>query len=197
MNLTTEYPQIFLCRCHSCDHQLIFSYDNDDNLFYASVHLDRLLFWHKIRDGIKYIFGKNVEYGHWADFIFNENDVERLQEIVDVLSAGKDYEVEYEHSFPLADKLPELSKSDTVLVSYICSRFEHQVVVINDRQGFIEMCIYMIDSNLFKRIWHGIKYLFGYRCRYGYWDEMIFTRKDADKLQKLVDELKKIKTEKS
>jgi hypothetical protein len=38
---------------------------------------------------------------------------------------------------------------------------------------------------------YGIKYIFGRKCRFGAWDEFIFNPKDADKLQEIVDYLKK------
>jgi ethanolamine utilization protein EutP (predicted NTPase) len=37
---------------------------------------------------------------------------------------------------------------------------------------------------------HGVKYIFGYKSKYGAWDEFIFNSNDADKLQELVDYLK-------
>lgn len=46
------------------------------------------------------------------------------------------------------------------------------------------------ESNIFKRIWKAIKYLFGHRSIYGDFDEFIFKPKDADKLQEVVDYLK-------
>jgi sulfatase maturation enzyme AslB (radical SAM superfamily) len=43
-----------------------------------------------------------------------------------------------------------------------------------------------------KRIIYGIKYIFGYKCRYGAFDEFIVNPKDADKIQEIVNYLKKI-----
>jgi hypothetical protein len=39
---------------------------------------------------------------------------------------------------------------------------------------------------------YGIKYIFGYKCRYGAFDEFIVNPKDADKIQEIVYYLKKI-----
>src|SRR5574337_647269 len=41
--------------------------------------------------------------------------------------------------------------------------------------------------NIFKRIWVAIKYVFGYRCKYGEWDETIIRWEDIPKLQKLLE----------
>jgi hypothetical protein len=43
-----------------------------------------------------------------------------------------------------------------------------------------------------KRLMYGIKYIFGYKCRYGAFDEFIVNPKDADKIQEIVYYLKKI-----
>jgi hypothetical protein len=50
-----------------------------------------------------------------------------------------------------------------------------------------------LNKNPFwKRLMYGIKYIFGYKCRYGAFDEFIVNPKDADKIQEIVDYLKKI-----
>lgn len=40
----------------------------------------------------------------------------------------------------------------------------------------------------YKRVWVGIKYIFGYKCRYGHWDTFIMQREEATKLRKLLQE---------
>ena len=42
----------------------------------------------------------------------------------------------------------------------------------------------------FSRLWKGLKYAFGYKCRYGAFEEVILREDDADNLQKVVDHLK-------
>ena len=36
--------------------------------------------------------------------------------------------------------------------------------------------------NIFKRIWLAIKYIFGYKCRYGLWDCVLINEEEAAKL---------------
>ena len=50
-------------------------------------------------------------------------------------------------------------------------------------------------ESFWKRVVHGVKFMFGYKSKYGAWDEFIFNPNDADKLQELVDYLKKQKNE--
>jgi len=41
-----------------------------------------------------------------------------------------------------------------------------------------------------KRVWYAIKYIFGYRCKYGHFEEFIFNPKDWKKLDEIVQLLK-------
>lgn len=76
-----------------------------------------------------------------------------------------------------------------------CSSAEHQLIIRWDKD---ENEVYVTThlstyKNFFMRLWQAIKYIFGYRCRYGEFDEVILRKEDADKLQKVVDYLKKCK----
>lgn len=75
-----------------------------------------------------------------------------------------------------------------------CSSIEHQIVFsyfddIDDRT--IYASIHLVkEHNIFKRIWYAIKYIFGYKCKYGAFEEFIFKPQDANKLQELTNYLK-------
>ena len=73
-----------------------------------------------------------------------------------------------------------------------CLNTEHQIIMSYDNDFDTVWCsIHLIpESNIFKRIWKGIKYIFGYRSRYGHFDEFIFRKQAADKLQDIVKVLK-------
>jgi hypothetical protein len=47
------------------------------------------------------------------------------------------------------------------------------------------------EYNIFKRIWNAIKYIFGYKCKYGQFDEFIFDKTDVKKLKKIIEYLEK------
>ena len=49
------------------------------------------------------------------------------------------------------------------------------------------------DHNIFKRIWTAMKYVFGMRSSLGDFDEVIIKPDDADRLQEVVDYLRKAK----
>lgn len=49
------------------------------------------------------------------------------------------------------------------------------------------------DHNIFRRMWTAMKYVFGMRSTLGDFDEVIIKPEDADRLQGVVDYLKKAK----
>jgi len=44
--------------------------------------------------------------------------------------------------------------------------------------------------NIFKRIWVAVKYIFGYKCKYGQWDCTMIREEDADRLIHMLEEFK-------
>lgn len=68
-----------------------------------------------------------------------------------------------------------------------CNDVQHQIVFIDDTEDKDFPCVYAEillnpEYNFFKRFWIGVKYIFGHRSKYGYFDEFIFNPKDADRL---------------
>lgn len=64
-----------------------------------------------------------------------------------------------------------------------CASAEHQLVLRFDddkdsgRQVFVEM--HLVPLVWYKRLWLGIKYIFGYKCKYGNFEEVILSSKHA------------------
>lgn len=48
----------------------------------------------------------------------------------------------------------------------------------------------------FGRLWIAIKYLFGYKCKYGHWDCTMLKLEDADRLIALLNNYKQLSMEK-
>lgn len=65
-----------------------------------------------------------------------------------------------------------------------CHSLEHQVSFWYDEEDDTLYCEPHLSTgrNFWKRLWFGIKYAFGYKSRYGAFDEMIFKEEDLDKL---------------
>jgi hypothetical protein len=43
--------------------------------------------------------------------------------------------------------------------------------------------------NVFKRIWIALKYIFGYKCRYGHFDCTIIKKEDYQRFKRLIDKV--------
>lgn len=73
-----------------------------------------------------------------------------------------------------------------------CHNTEHQLIFSYDKDWEeVFVSVHLIpESNIFKRIWIEIKYIFNYRSRYGHFDEFILKKSDANRLQKIINFLK-------
>jgi hypothetical protein len=81
---------------------------------------------------------------------------------------------------------------ETQLFLCECSSAEHQIIThydSEDKQLFLT--VHLSNLKFFERLWLGIKYIFGYKCKYGNFQEFIFNPKDADRLIELGNLLKK------
>ena len=72
-----------------------------------------------------------------------------------------------------------------------CYNVEHSIFFRTiDGDDDVYMSIHLVPLPFFKRLINGIKYIFGYRSKYGDFDEIIITKKDAGKVEKVVRWLK-------
>lgn len=76
-----------------------------------------------------------------------------------------------------------------------CHSIEHQVsftwVEDTELEGEVYMEVHLKPLSFWRRLKHGIKYICGYRCIYGDFDEVILKKEDVHKLEKVVEFLKK------
>jgi hypothetical protein len=89
MKRKLEETEILLCHCHSSEHQILVLYNEEDKELYLEIHLAERSFWKRLKYGLKYIFGYHCKYGHWDEFIFNENDADKLQAMADALKKSQ------------------------------------------------------------------------------------------------------------
>ena len=77
------------------------------------------------------------------------------------------------------------------LIICACHSPEHQII-FRTVEGWNEvfMAIHLTKMPFFKRLWHGIKYIFGYKCMFGDFDEVIISPDDVEKFEKVVEWLK-------
>ena len=76
-----------------------------------------------------------------------------------------------------------------------CHSTEHQLVFLYEEDEETgNMCyvhVHLTKLPFWKRIKYAFRYIFGYQCRYGAFDEFILNPDDAPKIQKLADYLSK------
>ncbi len=76
-------PEIYICECHSYEHQSIFWYDDEDKQLTVSVHLVRRSFFKRLWYAIKYVFGYKSRFGAWDEFLFKPENEKKLREYLD------------------------------------------------------------------------------------------------------------------
>ena len=72
------------CSCHLNEHRIRFyreKYEGPHVLAGIEVHLNQHhSFFKRLLIAVKYIFGRKNDYGCFDDFLFNEEDLEKLEE---------------------------------------------------------------------------------------------------------------------
>lgn len=83
-----NYKDILICDCESSEHVIIVLTDGNETYptVYFHVHLKKLPWRERLIQGIKYIFGYQSKYGAFDEFIFNKNDVHKLEKMVEYLN---------------------------------------------------------------------------------------------------------------
>ncbi len=72
-----------------------------------------------------------------------------------------------------------------------CSSAEHQIIYEYDfDDNMVYFRIHLASHSFWERLKYGIKYIFGYKCRYGAWDEFIVRQDDAEKFEEIAKCLK-------
>lgn len=74
-----------------------------------------------------------------------------------------------------------------------CNNVEHQMVFRyfkDDDFGDVYVTIHLVPDSFWKRIKNAFKYIFGYKSKYGDFDEFILKPTDADRLQEIVNYLR-------
>ena len=74
-----------------------------------------------------------------------------------------------------------------------CGCAEHQVLLQyfpdeDDKFKVLYLTIHLVTyMNIFRRLWAALRYVFGYHCRYGHWDEIVVTKKTAAEMRDFID----------
>lgn len=73
-----------------------------------------------------------------------------------------------------------------------CSSREHQIIIEHVPDDNLIYChIHLVKHGFWRRLKASLKYIFGYKCRYGQWDEFIFKPEHANLLREFSELLSK------
>jgi hypothetical protein len=79
---------------------------------------------------------------------------------------------------------------DEILIQICeCSSFEHQLIYWwceEDKTLYVHPHLYTY-RNFFQRLWMGLKYIVGYKSRYGEFDSLIFSPEHLLKLKEFLN----------
>ena len=75
---------------------------------------------------------------------------------------------------------------DELTLICACHNFEHQLIFWGDDEfpDIIYVHPHLVRKRLFKRIIYAVRYVFGYKSRFGAWDEFILDKEGLNKLKK-------------
>jgi hypothetical protein len=93
------------------------------------------------------------------------------------------------------EKAPQIIH-DALICS--CSSTEHQIIlsyIEPEDDPIIYVSIHLTPKSFWSRLLYAIKYLFGYKCQYGAFDEILLGPEHIDKLQAAINYLKSSQTE--
>lgn len=81
--------------------------------------------------------------------------------------------------------------NEPVYLECDCTSAEHTMrFVLDDDEVYPHIYVEMQLSRsrgFLRRLWLAIKYVFGYECKYGHWDETMLTAGNVEKLRDLCD----------
>lgn len=77
-------------------------------------------------------------------------------------------------------------KTKTIICA--CHSIEHQCTFYKDEDETAVMIHLINYKSFWQRLIYGVRYIFGYKCKYGDWDEFIFKPEDLVKLKEFLDE---------
>ena len=70
-----------------------------------------------------------------------------------------------------------------------CSSPEHTVRFIRDEE-FTYMTFFLSEGPWYSRLAKAVKYVFGYKCRYGHFDEVVLGKNEVAELIRVLSENK-------
>lgn len=89
-------------------------------------------------------------------------------------------------------KTSEYNGFEEYYFSCECSTDEHTIRFTYDKEdGDLYMSVFLHHRNAwYQRIWIALKYVFGYKCKYGHFDNTLVRKDDAGRLIALLEKFR-------
>jgi hypothetical protein len=72
-----------------------------------------------------------------------------------------------------------------------CTHAEHTLRAnYNQEWNTLNFDIFLATHSWYKRVWYGLKYMFGFKSKYGHFTDIVFSPKDCDRLIALMSRMK-------
>lgn len=73
------------------------------------------------------------------------------------------------------------------LLTCDCNSTEHQIVVYPDVEDrILYLHIHLTSYGFWRRLKAGLKYIFGYKCKFGHWEEFILSEKHSEDISNIL-----------
>ena len=195
-----ELQELFRCNCNDPSHELVFCVDELEDISTRVSITVRLRKDYNIFKllGIagKYIFGMRSIFGDFDEVTIEPDYSEGLQKVIDVL-----IQIREKEGRQTSDESNNLKVEGDFQELFICECKDpsHQFIVrgydFKDEKEVYMSIFLSRDHSIFHRIWTAIKYLFGCHFTYEQFGDTIIDLKDTDRIQAIVDYLKKLQEE--
>lgn len=184
-----ERTELFICQCFDVSHQLILqtleTEENEERIVYGNFHLVHLDLWDKLKSATKYLFGIKREDGDFDAMLLRPEDAGKLEWFANYLNANT--------STDNKDTTPLLftfhSKDNVYNVNYDTHKktcYDGSIQTHSE----LSICVSMKSGNVFYRLYRATKHLLGYCSCYGDIDSFEFKQADAEKLHRMVKEMR-------
>ena len=79
---------------------------------------------------------------------------------------------------------------ETQFFECMCHSDEHTLKFVYDPDdNELYTTVFLNETRLWHRIWNAIKYIFGYKCKYGHWNCWLLQPEDIDRLKTLLNKV--------
>lgn len=75
---------------------------------------------------------------------------------------------------------------DKIYIECSCGSPEHLLKFERD-EDYVYVFVLLTTDGFFKRVWVALKYIFGYKCRYGHFDEILLSKDSVRHLSEFLN----------